>query len=91
MIINDFGFGRRFIAGGDIGIAEAYLRGEWETPDLTRFLLLFCVNHDLIETMLEHRPFVRLWQRLRHLMNRNTTTSRQAQHLRPLRPRKPLL
>ena len=41
-------------------------------PDLTRFLLLFCVNHDLIETMLEHRPFVRLWQRLRHLMNRNT-------------------
>ena len=72
MIINDLGFGRRFIGGGDIGIAEAYLRGEWETPDLTQFLLLFCVNHDLSETMLEHRPFVRLWQRLRHLMNRNT-------------------
>jgi len=72
MIINDLGFGRRFIAGGDIGIAEAYMHGEWETPDLTRFLLLFCVNHDLIETMLEHRPFVRLWQRLRHLMNRDT-------------------
>ena len=91
MIINDFGFGRRFIGGGDIGIAEAYLRGEWETPDLTQFLLLFCVNHDLSETMLEHRPFVRLWQRLRHLMNRNTRASRQAQHLRPLRSRKPLL
>jgi cyclopropane-fatty-acyl-phospholipid synthase len=72
MIINDLGFGRRFISGGDIGIAEAYLRGEWETPDLTQFLLLFCVNHDLSENMLEHRPFVRLWQRLRHLMNRNT-------------------
>jgi cyclopropane-fatty-acyl-phospholipid synthase len=72
MMINDLGFGRRFISGGDIGIAEAYLRGEWETPDLTQFLLLFCVNHDLSETMLEHRPFVRLWQRLRHLMNRNT-------------------
>jgi hypothetical protein len=31
MIINDLGFGRRFIAGGDIGIAEAYMHGEWET------------------------------------------------------------
>jgi len=72
MIINDLGFGRRFISGGDIGIAEAYLRGEWQTPDLTQFLLLFCLNHDLSETMLEHRPFVRLWQRLRHLLNRNT-------------------
>jgi cyclopropane-fatty-acyl-phospholipid synthase len=72
MIIKDLGFGRRFIGGGDLGMAEAYLRGEWETPDLTQFLLLFCVNHDLSQTMLEHRPFVRLWQRLRHLMNRNT-------------------
>jgi cyclopropane-fatty-acyl-phospholipid synthase len=72
MIVNDLGFGRRFISGGDIGIAEAYLRGQWETPDLTQFLLLFCVNHDLSQTMLEHRPIVRLWQQLRHLMNRNT-------------------
>ncbi len=72
MVVNDLGFARRFIGGGDIGIAEAYLRGEWETPDLTAFLLLFCVNYDLSQTMLEHRPFVRLWQRLRHLMNRNT-------------------
>jgi cyclopropane-fatty-acyl-phospholipid synthase len=72
MIVKDFGFARRFIGGGDIGIAEAYLRGEWETPDLTQFLLLFCINHDLAATLLEHRPFVRLWQRLRHLMNCNT-------------------
>src|SRR5450631_1085015 len=62
VIIKDLGFGRRFIGGGDLGVAEAYLRGEWETPDLTQFLLLFCVNHDLSQTMLEHRPFVRLWQ-----------------------------
>jgi cyclopropane-fatty-acyl-phospholipid synthase len=72
IVVNDLGFARRFIGGGDIGMAEAYLRGEWETPDLTAFLLLFCVNQDLSQTMLEHRPFVRLWQRVRHLMNRNT-------------------
>jgi cyclopropane-fatty-acyl-phospholipid synthase len=72
IIVKHFGFARRFIGSGDIGIAEAYIRGEWETPDLTQFLLLFCVNRDLATTLLKHRPIVRLWQRLRHLMNRNT-------------------
>ncbi len=72
MVVNDFSFGRRFIGGGDIGIAEAYLRGEWETPDLTQFLYLFSVNHDLIQTMLDNKPLVRVVQRLRHFMNRNT-------------------
>jgi cyclopropane-fatty-acyl-phospholipid synthase len=71
-VVKDFSFGRRFIGGGDIGIAEAYLRGEWETPDLTQFLYLFCVNHDLIQTMLDNKPLVRVVQRLRHFMNRNT-------------------
>jgi hypothetical protein len=41
-----YGFASRLLNGGDIGIAEAYLRGEWDTPDLTQFLYLFCVNHD---------------------------------------------
>ena len=46
MKVHDFGFASRLLRGGDIGIAEAYLRGEWDTPDLTQFLYLFCVNHD---------------------------------------------
>src|SRR5262249_59990060 len=29
VIVRDFGFARRLLGGGDIGIAEAYLRGEW--------------------------------------------------------------
>ena len=48
MTVHDLGFARRLLEGGDIGIGEAYLRGEWETPDLTHFLELFCANHDLI-------------------------------------------
>ncbi len=68
----DFGFARRLAEGGEIGFAEAYLRGEWETPDLTRFLELFCANHTLISRLLEDRPLVRMWQQFRHWMNRNT-------------------
>jgi cyclopropane-fatty-acyl-phospholipid synthase len=52
IIINDIGFAKRLIDGGDIGIAEGYLRGEWESPNLTRFLELFCVNHPMIQRML---------------------------------------
>src|SRR5258708_12140209 len=68
MIINDLGFGRRFISGGDIGIAEAYLRGEWETPDLTPFLLLFCPNHALSANILPPRPLLPPSHRPPHLL-----------------------
>src|SRR3954447_6711248 len=72
MTLTNYGFASRLLKGGDIGIAEAYLHGEWETPDLTQFLYLFCVNHDLIQTMLGDSPAMRLLQMLRHWFNRNT-------------------
>jgi len=48
------------------------LRGEWETPDLTQFLYLFCVNHEIIQSLLPGRSLVRMIQRLHHWFNRNT-------------------
>ncbi len=72
IIIHDLGFGRRLLEGGDIGFAEAYIAGEWDTPDLTAFLLLFCVNHDAVATLLPGRPIVKLLQRFRHWLNRNS-------------------
>jgi cyclopropane-fatty-acyl-phospholipid synthase len=72
MTLHSYGFASRLINSGDIGIAEAYLRGDWDTPDLTQFLYLFCVNHDLIQAMLGDRPLVRFVQTVRHWFNRNT-------------------
>lgn len=72
MTIHDHAFARRLLKGGDIGIAEAYLRREWDTPDLTEFLYLFCVNHDLIQVMLGNKPLLRFVQTVRHWFNRNT-------------------
>src|SRR5216117_3809400 len=42
MTLYGYGFASRLLNGGDIGIAEAYLHGEWDTPDLTQFLYFFC-------------------------------------------------
>lgn len=72
MIVKDLGFARRLLGGGDLGIAEAYLMGEWESPDLTRFLELFCANQPLIARMLEGKPLVRMLQMVGHWLNRNT-------------------
>src|SRR5947199_7662469 len=59
MNVHDFAFASRLLRGGDIGIAEAYLRGEWDTPDLTQFLYLFCVNQDWMEKMMIGKPVMR--------------------------------
>jgi cyclopropane-fatty-acyl-phospholipid synthase len=72
MTLHSYSFAPRLLNGGDIGIAEAYLNGEWDTPDLTQFLYVFCVNHDLIQTMLGDKPLVRFLQIIRHWFNRNT-------------------
>jgi cyclopropane-fatty-acyl-phospholipid synthase len=72
MTITSYAFASRLLNGGDIGIAEAYLHGEWDTPDLTQFLYLFCVNHDLIQVMLGNNPMMRFVQIVRHWFNRNT-------------------
>jgi cyclopropane-fatty-acyl-phospholipid synthase len=72
MTITSYSFASRLLNGGDIGIAEAYLNGEWDTPDLTEFLYLFCVNHDLIQAMLADNPVMRIFQTVRHWFNRNT-------------------
>jgi cyclopropane-fatty-acyl-phospholipid synthase len=72
MTLHSYSFASRLINSGDIGIAEAYLNGEWDTPDLTQFLYLFCVNYELIQTMLGDKPLVRFLQIVRHWFHRNT-------------------
>jgi cyclopropane-fatty-acyl-phospholipid synthase len=72
MTLTNYGFASRLLNGGDIGIAEAYLNGDWDTPDLTQFLYLFCINHELIQTMLGNNPVMRFVQLIQYWFHRNT-------------------
>ena len=72
MIVKDMGFARRMLAGGDLGMAEAFLDNEWESPDLSRFLELFCANRPLIDRLLAGKPVMRFVQMIGHWLNRNT-------------------
>ena len=62
----------RLVAGGDMGAAEGYLRGEWDTPDLAQLLYLFARNSEPARELLNRSRLVRLWQRFGHWRRRNT-------------------
>ena len=70
--INDYGFASRLVRAGDIGFAEAYIDGLWDSSNVTAFLELFCRNRDLVSRLLADRPLTRLAQKVFHWFNRNT-------------------
>jgi cyclopropane-fatty-acyl-phospholipid synthase len=74
MIVNDLAFARRLILDGDVGFAEAFIRGEWDTPDLSGFLHFFAFNMEAVRNLTRFNPVARLMQRYRHWRNRNTRT-----------------
>lgn len=77
LIVRDYGFAKRVVTHGDIGVGEAYIDGEWDSPDVTAFLEFFCLNTEALETLFAGKPYMRVVQWLRHLFNRNT--KRQAE------------
>ena len=57
------------VTGGSIGAAEAYMTGDWNTPDLTRLMRVMVRNMDLLNQMegglaALSRPVLKLFHRL---------------------------
>ncbi|TGN84266.1 class I SAM-dependent methyltransferase [Bradyrhizobium yuanmingense] len=70
--LNNYRFARSLVLGGDIGMAEAYIRGDWTTPDLTQLLYVFCLNEDLIDGAFAGNVVIRLCRKALHRLRRNT-------------------
>lgn len=68
--IRSYGFVKRLTAG-DVGFAEGYIAGEWDTDDLPALLALLASNQKLIDRF-SANPVVRLMHMARHAMNRNS-------------------
>jgi cyclopropane-fatty-acyl-phospholipid synthase len=62
----------RMMISGDIGLAEGYMRGEWETPDLTALLLLGSRNMESLSGAVSENPVVTALNRIRHARRANT-------------------
>ncbi len=62
----------RLLSGGDVGFAEAYVDGDWDTPDLVAFLTFCADNLDSLTEVAKASWPVRLMQRLLMLLRRNS-------------------
>lgn len=78
IVLRNWRLPRRAFSGATIGVAESYMDGDWESPDVTSFLELFVVNEDAGEQVAGGANwFVTAIQRLRHWLNENTRTGSQ--------------
>jgi cyclopropane-fatty-acyl-phospholipid synthase len=70
--IRDYNFVRRAFSSGDIGFAEGFMAGEWETPDLSAVLEAFSLNFDKLSALVDGNPVMRVINVLYHLFHRNS-------------------
>ena len=70
--IRDFRFIRRALAAGDIGFAEAYMAGEFDTPDLPDLLYVFAGNWDRVHHVTMGNPLAWTINRIRHALRPNS-------------------
>ena len=72
--IHDFALARFVLFNGHLGAAEAYLRGLWDSDDLTAFLQYFAENRRAFEAHFRGSALARFAQRIAHLRRRNSRT-----------------
>lgn len=73
IVVKDFRFIKRALAGGDVGFAESYMDGDWSTPDLTGVLQYFSANFDSAGKLARGNLFVRSANMLRHVLGRRNS------------------
>jgi cyclopropane-fatty-acyl-phospholipid synthase len=75
VVLKNWRLPSRAFTGGTIGVAESYMDGDWESPDVTSFLELFVVNSEAGEKVAGGASWLLTTvQRLRHWLNENTRT-----------------
>src|SRR5262245_15383641 len=72
MIIKDYRLARRVLAHGDIGLAETYFAGQWDTPNLTAVLAMFTANVEELARAFTGRFSSMFANMLRHVLRQNS-------------------
>jgi len=72
LVIRDYHFVSRALASADIGLAEGFMAGEWDTPDLSALLGALSVNFDHLARLVDGNPFMRAVNFLAHAFHGNS-------------------
>jgi cyclopropane-fatty-acyl-phospholipid synthase len=72
IVMRDVRAVKKLILGGSLGLAEAYVEGLWESPDIRGVMALAARNEQEWLAMLNGRPWMRALARLAHRLRPNT-------------------
>ena len=62
----------RLVRDGDIGFLEAYMDGQWTTPDLQVFMDVTFQNFHQLATSFPGAGIVKVYEKIRHWLNSNS-------------------
>lgn len=63
---------KRFLVGGQLAFCEAYLDGDWSSPDLTQFFELIQRNAQSMQNKLMGKKLMRMISYINHIMKPNS-------------------
>ncbi len=72
MSLHDKAVFQRVLSSGDIGLAESYMDGQWDSPHLTELLVLMMRNREVLERVVYGSAIGSIVHRLRHRLRRNS-------------------
>lgn len=81
IIISDPSMVKRVLSAGDIGFAEAYMDGQFSTPDLTSVLQFFAVNFETAGKLGRGSPLRNLLSKLVDQVTRRNTKKGSKQNI----------
>ena len=70
--INSWKLVPRLLVSGDMGLAESFISGEWETSNLTQLILLGDINERALGNAVTPSKFINLIEKLRHQRRGNS-------------------
>jgi len=73
LVLHRWRAARRLLLRGDIGFAEAYLDGDWDSPDLASLIELVALNRVAADAQIEGTMLSRFLSRALHARRANTT------------------
>ncbi len=72
LLVRDYRFIRRALLSGDIGFAEGYMAGEWDTPDLAALLGVLSANFDTLRRLARGNALARVFHSFSHALRGNS-------------------
>jgi len=75
--VHDWSVFAAILRAGDVGFAEAFMAGQWTTPQLADLLRLVLANREVVDKAIYGSGWGALLHRIRHALNRNTRRGSQ--------------